>query len=101
MTERVLVTGGAGYIGGGVVAQVLQRGYDGAVMHFAAFIEAGESMKCPAKYFRNNTANALTLLDAVTTHKVPRFVFSSTAALYGTPERTLIEEKDTLRPTNT
>jgi UDP-glucose 4-epimerase len=70
-------------------------------MHFAAFIEAGESMKFPAKYFRNNTANALTLLDAVTTHKVPRFVFSSTAALYGTPERTPIEETDTLRPTNT
>ena len=55
------------------------RGVD-AVMHFAAFIEAGESMKFPAKYFRNNTANALTLLDAMTTHKVPRFVFSSTAA---------------------
>ena len=142
MTERVLVTGGAGYIGGVVVAQLLQRVYDvvvlddlsngcrvavpegarlvvgdigdrtaldrlfleysfDAVMHFAAFIEAGESMKFPAKYFRNNTANALTLLDAVTTHKVPRFVFSSTAALYGTPERTPIEETDTLRPTNT
>jgi UDP-glucose 4-epimerase len=142
MTERVLVTGGAGYIGGVVVAQLLQRAYDvvvlddlsngcraavpegarlavgdvgdraaldrlfreysfDAVMHFAAFIEAGESMKFPAKYFRNNTANALTLLDAVTTHKVPRFVFSSTAALYGTPERTPIEETDTLRPTNT
>ncbi|MGA3301307.1 MAG: UDP-glucose 4-epimerase GalE [Candidatus Acidiferrales bacterium] len=142
MTERVLVTGGAGYIGGVVVAQLLQRAYDvvvlddlsngcraavpegarlavgdvgdraaldrlfreysfDAVMHFAAFIEAGESMKFPARYFRNNTANALTLLDAVTTHKVPRFVFSSTAALYGTPERTPIEETDTLRPTNT
>ena len=142
MTERVLVTGGAGYIGGVVVAQLLQRAYDvvvlddlsngcrgavpegarlavgdvgdraaldrlfreysfDAVMHFAAFIEAGESMKFPAKYFRNNTANTLTLLDAVTTHKVPRFVFSSTAALYGTPERTPIEETDTLRPTNT
>jgi len=142
MTERVLVTGGAGYIGGVVVAQLLQRAYDvvvlddlsngcraavpegarlavgdvgdraaldrlfreysfDAVMHFAAFIEAGESMKFPAKYFRNNTANALTLLDAVTTHKIPRFVFSSTAALYGTPERTPIEETDTLRPTNT
>jgi UDP-glucose 4-epimerase len=142
MTERVLVTGGAGYIGGVVVAQLMQRAYDvvvlddlsngcraavpdgaqlvvgdigdraaldrlfreysfDAVMHFAAFIEAGESMKHPAKYFRNNTANALTLLDAVTAHKVPRFVFSSTAALYGTPERTPIEETDLLRPTNT
>ena len=142
MTERVLVTGGAGYIGGVVVAQLMQRAYDvvvlddlsngcraavpdgaqlvvgdigdraaldrlfreysfDAVMHFAAFIEAGESMKHPAKYFRNNTANALTLLDAVTAHKVRRFVFSSTAALYGTPERTPIEETDLLHPTNT
>src|SRR5262249_61774171 len=54
-----------------------------AVMHFAAFIEAGESMQRPEKYFRNNTASALTLLEAVLAHKVPRFVFSSTAALYG------------------
>jgi UDP-glucose 4-epimerase len=54
-------------------------------MHFAAFIEAGESMKVPEKYFRNNTANSLTLLEAVVEHKVSRFVFSSTAALYGTP----------------
>src|SRR5580704_12088800 len=141
MPDRVLVTGGAGYIGSVVTAQLLKQGFDvlvfddlsnghqaavpsgaklvvantsnrsaldevfraqriDAVMHFAASIEAGESMKVPEKYFRNNTANALTLLEAVIAHKVPRFVFSSTAALYGTPDRTPIEEGDSLRPTN-
>src|SRR5260370_29738614 len=69
-------------------------------MHFAAFIEAGESMQVPAKYFRNNTANSLTLLEAMLEQKVRRLVFSSTAALYGTPERTPIEESDPLHPTN-
>jgi UDP-glucose 4-epimerase len=71
-----------------------------AVMHFAAFIEAGESMREPAKYFRNNTANTLTLLEAVLAYRVPRFVLSSTAAVYGMPERTPIEETDPLRPAN-
>jgi UDP-glucose 4-epimerase len=70
------------------------------VMHFAAWIEAGESMKAPEKFFRNNTANALTLLEVMLTAGVKRFVFSSTAALFGNPERTPIEEDDALRPTN-
>jgi UDP-glucose 4-epimerase len=69
-------------------------------MHFAAFIEAGESMQRPEKYFRNNTANALTLLEALLAHGVHRFVFSSTAALYGTPEETPIQEDAPLHPTN-
>jgi UDP-glucose 4-epimerase len=69
-------------------------------MHFAAFIEAGESMKAPEEFFRNNTANSLILLDAMLAAGVKRFVFSSTAALYGNPERTPIEENDTLHPTN-
>jgi len=138
---KILVTGGAGYIGGVVVAQLVEAGhqvvvydnlskghreavhpkaelvvadvsdraaldrvmsahsFDG-VMHFAAWIEAGESMQLPTKYFRNNTANALTLLEAIIDHKIPRFVFSSTAALFGDPERTPIVETDALHPTN-
>jgi len=76
-----------------------EKGF-GATLHFAAFIEAGESMKSPETFFRNNTANALTVLEAMLAHGVKRFVFSSTAALYGNPARTPIEEDDTLQPTN-
>lgn len=71
-----------------------------AVLHFAALIEAGESMKVPERYFRNNAATTLTLLETMLEQGVKRFVFSSTAALYGDPERTPIEETDPLRPTN-
>jgi len=138
---KVLVTGGAGYIGSVVTAQLLGRGhqvfvYDNlshgfrgavpkktdlivgdiadranltrviatcgieAVMHFAAFIEAGESMKVPEKYFRNNTVGSLTLLETMIESGVKNFVFSSTAALYGDPESTPIRETDRLQPTN-
>ncbi len=71
-----------------------------AVMHFAALIEAGESMQSPEKYFRNNSANTLTLLEAMLSHGVKRLVFSSTAALYGNPEKTPILEDAALAPTN-
>jgi UDP-glucose 4-epimerase len=71
-----------------------------AVIHLAALIEAGESMKTPETFFRNNTANALTLIEAMLAARVLRFVFSSTAALYGNPQRTPIEEDDALLPTN-
>ncbi len=71
-----------------------------AIMHFAALIEAGESMKAPEQFFRNNTLNTLTLLEAMLAAGVQRFVFSSTAALFGNPDRTPIQEDDPVRPTN-
>ena len=84
----------------GAFERVLTEQKIEAVMHFAASIEAGESMQHPEKYFRNNTANTLTLLECMLAHGVRRFVFSSTAALYGNPEKTPIEEDSPLRPTN-
>ncbi len=138
---RILVTGGAGYIGsivtdrllrGGHAVTVLdnlskgnrqavpaqaelveadtgdiatldrvfQSGHFDAVMHFAAFIEAGESLVSPELYFENNSAKTLTLLRAVIKHRVERFVFSSTAAVYGEPRHIPITEDDPLDPTN-
>ncbi len=71
-----------------------------AVIHLAAFIEAGESVVKPDKYFRNNTIIGMTLLDAMREAGVGKMVFSSTAAVYGTPERVPIEETDRLEPIN-
>src|SRR3954451_14991718 len=82
------------------LAATFTRANIGAVMHFAALIEAGESMQVPERYFRNNTASTLSLLETMLEHKVQRFVFSSTAALYGEPENVPIRESDTLKPTN-
>ena len=138
---KILVTGGAGYIGGTLTRLLLAEGhavtiydnlchsrrlavaadadfvqgdvadrtllentlsagcFDG-VMHFAALIEAGESMKRPEIYFRNNTAATLTLLEAMLATGHDRLVFSSTAACYGEPESTPILEDAKLAPTN-
>jgi UDP-glucose 4-epimerase len=74
------------------------RRYDfEAVMHFAAFIEAGESMKTPANFFRNNVANSLNLIEATVAAGVEKFVFSSTAAVYQAQDRPLSED-DPLGP---
>jgi UDP-glucose 4-epimerase len=138
---KILVTGGAGYIGG-TVSRILKAGgnevtvydnfchsrrsavaegvhlvegdlanrnlleetlrtgqFDG-VMHFAALIEAGESMKRPELYFRANTAATLTLLEAMQATGHQKLVFSSTAACYGSPDNSPIREDAPLRPTN-
>ena len=138
---KILIAGGAGYIGGTVARILLAQGhaitvfdnlchsrrsavaenatfiegdiadrplieetlregrFDG-VMNFAALIEAGESMKRPEIYFRNNTAATLTLLEAMLATGHDRLVFSSTAACYGEPEKTPILEDAKLQPTN-
>ena len=71
-----------------------------AVLHFAALIEAGESMVRPEIYFRNNTASTLALLEATLAKGPKRLVFSSTAAVYGEPESVPIQEDARLTPSN-
>ena len=69
-----------------------------AVMHFAAFIEVAESMADPIKYYRNNVAGSLQLISALVRHGIGNLVFSSSAAVYGTPQRVPIEEDHPLGP---
>ena len=71
-----------------------------AVMHFAAFSQVAESMKNPSKYYRNNVLGTLNLLDSMRIHDVKMIVFSSTAATYGEPEYTPIDEKHPQIPIN-
>ncbi len=71
-----------------------------AVMHFCAFIEVGESVKDPEKYYINNVANTLNILKIMRKYGVDKFIFSSTAAVYGMPERIPILEDDLKKPIN-
>lgn len=71
-----------------------------AVIHFAAFIETAESMEDPYKYFYNNVYGSLQLIKAMVEARVDKLVFSSTAAVYGDPERVPIKEEDKKEPTN-
>ena len=137
----VLITGGAGYIGGTTARYLIEQGEDvvildslvssdikdvpnGAVfykgdvadvelvseivkkhkidacLHFAAFIEVAESVINPYKYFENNTAKALKLFKTLKDNGVLKIVFSSTAAVYGEPQYTPIDENHPLNPVN-
>jgi len=137
---RVLVAGGAGYIGSNMTAMLLRAGHEPIVfdnlskghkaatgqaqfvhgdladydilvetlekyqielvMHFAAFIEAGESVELPLKYYRNNVCNTRNLLSAMEEVDVKKFVFSSSAAVYGIPEKVPIAEQMPTIPIN-
>jgi UDP-glucose 4-epimerase len=76
-----------------------QHQFDG-VMHFASYIQVGESVQNPAKYYRNNVSNTLNLLDAMVKHGVKAFIFSSTAAIFGEPDYSPIDEKHSTDPIN-
>ncbi len=138
---RILVVGGAGYIGSVTVAELLEAGHEvvvfdslvtghaeavspGAelvvgdladaklvenvfarrsfdgVVYYAGFIAAGESMQDPGKYFLNNVGHLINLLNAMVKYQVLRFVFSSSAGVYGEPSKTPIEEDALLAAVN-
>ena len=136
---RVLVAGGAGYVGSHMVKMLADAGYEvatydnfsagyrdaivrgtaiegdladtvrlgevlatgfDAVMHFASHIQVGESMLQPGKYYRNNVANSLNLLEVMVTHGVRRIIFSSSAAIFGEPQYVPIDEIHPKRPIN-
>lgn len=75
-----------------VLDSVLSNGFD-AVMHFASFIQVGESVQQPDKYYRNNVTYTLALLDAMRVHGVNKCIFSSTAATFGEPQYIPINER--------
>ena len=137
---KILITGGAGYIGSHIVKELLEekhqvfiydnlvKGHRQAVLggffifgdladknklnqvlkkykpkvviHLASFIEAGESMKKPEKYFNNNVLNGLNLLEAMVENKIKFVIFSSSAAVYGQPKKIPIKENHPLKPIN-
>jgi UDP-glucose 4-epimerase len=83
-----------------LLEQLFMRYTFSTVMHFASFIEVGESMREPAKYYHNNVAATLILLKVLLKYKVRSFIFSSTAAIYGEPLYTPIDEKHVIAPIN-
>jgi UDP-glucose 4-epimerase len=137
---KILVTGGAGYIGSHMVRTLGEQGHEvvvydnlstgyresvlygklvvgdladtaaldalftkekfDAIAHFAAHIVVDESVREPIKYYRNNFVNALNLIETCVRHKVDRFIFSSTAAVYGIPDRVPVTEGALLLPIN-
>ncbi|MDA8059648.1 MAG: UDP-glucose 4-epimerase GalE [Nitrospiraceae bacterium] len=137
---KILVTGGAGYIGSHMVLLLKKSGHEvvvldnlsnghresildttfvpgdigdrplldrlmsenrfDAVMHFASFIQVGESVTSPTKYYNNNVSRTLVLLDAMIDAGVKKFIFSSTAAIFGIPSRTPIDESHPKYPVN-
>jgi len=138
---KVMVTGGAGYIGSHAVLALLDAGYDvvvldnlvtgfdwavdpraalveanvaddakvraairehnvKAIMHFAGSVVVPESVSDPLKYYRNNTAAGRALIESAVVEGVPHFIFSSTAATYGTPEKVPVAEGDPTVPIN-
>ena len=82
------------------IKEVLAEEKIEAVMHFAAFIEVGESVDSPAKYYNNNVSKVLELLDAMVESNVKYFVFSSTAATFGEPQSEKINEEHPQNPIN-
>jgi UDP-glucose-4-epimerase GalE len=82
------------------VREALRRHRISAVMHFAAYLDVGESVREPAKYYRNNALGALSVLEAMAAESVRHFVFSSTCATYGEPIETPIAETHPQHPIN-